>query len=162
MPVPALEGADMTREYTKRTVYLSDEERQVLKDYVTKGSHPAMIIRRAKVILDVDRNGEHPKNNADAARDNGLSTSAVINIKTAFIEAESLDEFLQRKKRETPPVPPKITGDVEARIIALSCGEPPPGYQRWTLKLLAEKAVELGYIDSISDRSVCTILKKTR
>ena len=67
---------------------------------------------------------------------------------------------MRRKKRETPPVPPKITGEVEARIIALACTEPPEGRTRWTLRLLSEKSVELEIIDSISHMQVGRILKK--
>ncbi len=69
--------------------------------------------------------------------------------------------LLARKKRETPPVPAKVTGEVEAHVIALACGKPPKGYSKWTLRLLANKAVELGYIDSISHVTVSNILKKT-
>jgi hypothetical protein len=68
---------------------------------------------------------------------------------------------LAEKKRDIPPVPAKITGDVEARIIALSCNEPPEGRSKWTLRLLADKAVELEIIDSISYVSIGQVLKKT-
>ena len=61
--------------------------------------------------------------------------------------------FLQRKKRVTPPVEPKITGEIEARIIAHACGEVPKGCARWTVRLLAEKSVELQIVDSISFKS---------
>lgn len=64
------------------------------------------------------------------------------------------------KKRETPPVEPKVTGDVEAHIIALACGDPPKGYAKWTLRLLADRSVKLGYIESISHMQVGRILKK--
>jgi len=68
---------------------------------------------------------------------------------------------LQRKKRATPPVAPKVTGDVEAHIIALCCSSPPEGYSRWTVRLLADKCVELGIIDSISPMTINRTLKKT-
>lgn len=64
------------------------------------------------------------------------------------------------KKRETPPVEAKVTGDVEAHIIALACGDPPKGYAKWTLRLLADRSVKLGYIESISHTQVGRILKK--
>jgi hypothetical protein len=67
---------------------------------------------------------------------------------------------LQRKKRETPPVEAKITGEVEAKIVALGCSQPPEGRARWTLRLLAEKAVELEIIGEISHSSVGSVLKK--
>lgn len=68
--------------------------------------------------------------------------------------------MLQRKKRETPPIEPKITGEVEAKVIALACSEVPKGYDKWTLTLLADKTVKLGFINSISRSSVHNILKK--
>ncbi|MDR0722863.1 MAG: helix-turn-helix domain-containing protein [Treponema sp.] len=80
--------------------------------------------------------------------------------KRAFIAAASTAAFLRRKKRETPPVEPKITGEVEAHIIALACTPVPQGYAKWSVRLLADKCVELQYIDSISFKSVQRVLKK--
>ena len=72
---------------------------------------------------------------------------------------KGLDATLSRKKRVTPPVEAKVTGEVEAHIIALACAEPPKGYAKWTLRLLADRSVKLGYIDSISHTQVGRILK---
>jgi hypothetical protein len=71
-----------------------------------------------------------------------------------------VDTFLQRKKREDPPVEPKITGDVEAHIIAVACSPIPEGHSKWTLRLIADRCVELEYIDKISHMSVSRVLKK--
>jgi hypothetical protein len=84
----------------------------------------------------------------------------VNEAKRDFLAAESVAVFLQRKKRDKPPVEPKITGEVEAKIIALACGKVPEGRARWTLQLLADKSVELKFIDSITDMSVHRLLKK--
>ncbi len=65
-----------------------------------------------------------------------------------------------RKKRETPPVPPKVTGDVEAHIIATACSEPPEGRSRWTLLMIADKLMLDGVVDYISDVTVMNTLKK--
>jgi len=89
-----------------------------------------------------------------------VSQQTVHSIRQLYSE-KGLDAAIGRKKRETPPVPAKITGDVEARIIALSCNEPPPGRSKWTLRLLADKAVELEIINSISYVAVGQLLKKT-
>jgi hypothetical protein len=75
---------------------------------------------------------------------------------------KSIDEILTRKKRDTPPITPIATGDTEARIIALACGDPPKGFSRWTLRLLEEKTVELGIVDRISDNTIGRLLKKHR
>ena len=71
-----------------------------------------------------------------------------------------LESTIYRKKRETPPVPAKVTGDVEAHIVTLACSEPPEGYERWTVRLLADKCVELNYVDSLSHMTVSRVLKK--
>jgi hypothetical protein len=84
----------------------------------------------------------------------------VNEAKQAFITADSISVFLQRKKRETPPVEPKITGEVEAHIVALACSSVPVGYAKWGVRLLAGKCVELNYIDSISFKSIQRVLKK--
>ena len=90
----------------------------------------------------------------------GVSRQTVNDAKQAFLAAGSIEDFLQRKKRETPPIAPKITGEVEAHIIALACSPVPEGYAKWGVRLLADKCVELNYIDSISFKSVQRVLKK--
>jgi hypothetical protein len=81
-------------------------------------------------------------------------------VKKDFETAADLNAFLRRKKREIPPVPPKVTGELEARVIALACSTPPTGYAAWTLRLLADTCVELQYIDSLSHMTVSRLLKK--
>ena len=74
----------------------------------------------------------------------GISRQALNDIRKDFLKVKSVKEFLKRKKRETPLVPPKITGKVEAQIIATACSKVPEGYARWMVRLLADKVVELG------------------
>jgi len=90
----------------------------------------------------------------------GISVTTITKVKKDFFAAEDVKAFLQRKKRATPPVEPKITGDVEARIIALACSEVPAGCSRWTVRLIADKSVELQIVDSLSFKSVQRLLKK--
>ena len=71
-----------------------------------------------------------------------------------------LDAVLSRKRRETPPVPRIFDGEREAKLIALACSEPPPGFARWTLRLLEEKVVELHIVDRASDSTIGRVLKK--
>jgi len=89
-----------------------------------------------------------------------VSRQVVNDAKKAFLEADSISQFLQRKKRETPPIASKITGEVEAHIIALACSPVPEGCAKWSVRLLADKCVELNYIDSLSFKSVHRLLKK--
>jgi hypothetical protein len=90
-----------------------------------------------------------------------LSTTkqTVNNVKQRYIKI-GIDKFAVRANAGKAPYPAKITGDVEARIVALACSQPPNGYVRWTLRLLADKSVELQYIDEISYVSVGSVLKK--
>ena len=79
---------------------------------------------------------------------------------TTFVE-QGLDEALERKKRETPPVPRKLDGRGEARLIAVACSAPPEGRAKWTMQMLADELVTLGVVESISDETVRCTLKKT-
>jgi len=142
-------------------IMLSGEQREYLVRYVSNGVSSAKAIRKAKVILALDRrNKVRTLRINEICEQERISRQALNNIRKAYIAAPSIEMFLTRKKRETPPVQPKITGDVEAKIIATACSEVPEGYARWTVRLLAEKVVELGFIDSISFNSVHTVLKK--
>ena len=142
-------------------ITLSAEEREKLLKFSKSGVHSAMLIRRAKVILALDRSNK--KDHLRIGRiceANGISGRGLCDVRNDFLKAKSVEEFLTRKQRETPPVEPKITGEVEAHIVALACSKPPEGYARWTLRLLADKAVELHYINGISHTAVNQLLKK--
>ena len=145
----------------KNEIKLSAEHRKELEKYSTTGIHSAKLIKRAQIILLLDTSiSGHAVKFEEIAKRLSVSITTVTKVKTAFIEAESVSAFLQRKKRDTPPVEPKITGETEARIIALACGKVPDGCARWTVRLLAEKSVELNLIDSVSHMSVHNLLKK--
>ena len=138
-----------------KQIVLSAEARTELEEFSTKGVHDVRFVNRAKIILALDTaEGNKPLMQKDIAERIGVSRRTVNVVRRDFLAAESVSAFLQRKKRETPPVEPKITGEVEAHIIALACGEAPEGRARWTLQLLADKCVELQYIDSISAMSI--------
>jgi hypothetical protein len=143
----------------KYLVCLTDEERATLKKIVTTGKSSAREILHANILLATDDN-RTPKLTVIEAADKCSSTDTTVQtIRKAYHEG-GFDFALKRKKRKTPPVAAKITGEVEAHIIALACGDPPEGFSKWSLRLLADKAVELEYIDNISYVSVGTLLKK--
>jgi len=140
---------------------LGSNVRKELEQFAKTGTHSVRLVNRAKVILELDEaDGRKPLNQAQIAEKTGVSRQAVNDIKQAFIAADSVAMFLQRKKRSLPPVAPKITGEVEAHIIALACSPVPEGCAKWSVRLLADKCVELQYIDSISFKSVQRVLKK--
>ena len=144
----------------KYVIELSDKDREQLLEIVTKGTSPARTILRANILLASDRGSDKYMTVAKIAEAYHTTPTTAQTVRKAHCQ-KGLEATIHRKKRETPPVPPKVTGEVEAHVIALACGQPPEGYSRWTLRLLAEKTVELGYIDSISHVTVSNILKKT-
>ena len=143
----------------KYAVYLTDDEKATLKKIATKGKSNAREILRANILLATDDKRKPKLTVAAVAEKCNTTTSTVQTIRKNYSDG-GLDKALKRKKRKTPPIEPKITGEVEAHIIALACGEPPQGFSKWSLRLLANKAVELEYIDNISYVSVGTLLKK--
>jgi len=142
-------------------IELDRNARCELEAFVKTGKRSVKLVNRAKIVLELDEaDGRKPLGQAAIAEKIGVTRQAVNDAKQAFLTADSVSAFLQRKKRETPPVQPKITGEVEARIIALACSPVPEGCARWGVRLLADKCVDLNYIDSISFKSVQRVLKK--
>jgi hypothetical protein len=144
----------------KYIVAFNDAERCELRKITKEGVNPARTILRANILLMSDANSGKKHSVKETACALGTTTTTVQNVKASCCE-RGLEATLKRKRREAPPVPAKITGDVEAKIIAMRCTDPPEGHARWTLRLLADKAVELEIIDAISHVSVGNILKKT-
>jgi hypothetical protein len=144
----------------KYIIELSDSDRKVLQDIIKKGTSPAKAILRANILLASDQNSKQYMTVAKIAETYHTTPTTVQNVRTSYAN-NGLATTLSRKKRVTPPVAPKVTGDVEAHIIALACGNPPEGYEKWTLRLLADKCVELNYAESLSHMTVARILKKT-
>ena len=142
-------------------IMLKAEQRRTLEDFTKKGVHSARLINRARVILALDRNGKKDHLRITRISDQvGLSRQAIYGIRDDFLMSETVEAFLTRKKRETPPVPAKVTGEVEAQIIAIACSEPPEGYARWTVRLISERSVELGIAEGVGKSSVGNVLKK--
>ena len=137
-------------------IQLTEDQRTQLKKLVSSGKTQARVQTRARIVLMAAKGGKEGANQAiaDAV---GVSWRTVIRIKTRFKE-EGLEAIREHSR---PGRPPRITGDIEAKLVALAFSNPPQGRGRWTLRLLADKMVELGYIDTISDVGVMKRLKKT-
>ena len=145
----------------KKHIRLTVKERAEMERFTTAGVHSVRLVNRAKIILALDTSDDRkPLRQQDIAKRVGVCRQSVNNAKRDFLSAKDVSEFLQRKKRETPPVPAKATGELEARIIALACSRAPVGYARWTLRLLADKCVQLQYCTSMSHTTVSRVLKK--
>jgi transposase len=141
----------------KYLVTLTDEERQALDQLLAKGKAAARTLRHAQALLKADRPvGWTDTRIADAF---ALSVRTVERLRQRFVE-EGFDAAL--KPKAVPRLPRKVDGEVEAHLVALACSDPPAGRQRWTLRLLADRLVELDLVDSISHEGVRQVLKKTR
>ena len=140
-------------------VTLTQEERGILIEIINKGRHSIQKIRTAYILLNCDEGKYANKiTNRQICDVLKISMRTIDRIKKRFVE-EGFEVVLQRRPT-TREYKIKVDGEVEARLIALSCGEPPEGYGRWSLRLLADKMVELNYVDSISHEKVRTLLKK--
>ena len=142
----------------KYVVKLTDAEQQELLDIVNTGKKEASKIRNAHILLKSDVNGPGwtDERIADAY---AVTDRTVAKVRKRFVEG-GFSRALYRAKRKHPPTPRKLDGEGEAKLIALSCSEPPEGVAKWTLRLLASELVRLEVVESISPETVRQTLKK--
>lgn len=142
---------------------LSADEREWLIRVVRTGAHPAQQVRRSRILLELDENHGRPALRQVIAERAGVSLQAIINVVKAYAEHEGdVGATIRRKERLTPPVEPKVTGEVEARLIALACSNPPDGYARWSLRLLEKHIALVEDIPNLDHSTIGKILKKRR
>ena len=139
-------------------IQLPQDEKTELEQLIKSGEHKARVISRARVLLLLDRSLSQKKTLAQVAEATMLSRVSVSHIKRRYLEG-GLERALYDKPRPGRPVT-KMTGDVEAQLIALTCSKPPEGHAQWTLRLLAEGLVQLEVVESISHVTVGERLKK--
>ena len=142
---------------THKHIYLENNERTELEQLIKSGTHSARVIARARTLLWLDRSQGQKRTIKEVVEAAMVSQGTVSNLKKRYF-AGGLDGTLYEKPR--PGAKPKIDGEVEAHLIALACSDPPEGYDRWTLRLLANRLVQLEVIDSISHVAVGDALKK--
>lgn len=143
-------------------VTLRQEERQELEAITRKGSHQSQKVINALILLNCDEgqwSGQHARGE-DIAGILHVSMRKLDRVKKRFVE-EGLEAALGRRTRRRR-YKRKADGDFEARLVALSCSQPPKGHAQWSLRLLADRVVELDYIDSVSYETVRRVLKKTK
>jgi hypothetical protein len=142
-------------------VTLTKEERQELETLTHRGKTHARKFIHARALLLCDAGPDGPAwNVSDVAVALGVTSRAIEHLKKRFVE-EGMESALERKPLEKPPREVTFDGAFEARLIALACSEAPEGRQRWTVRLLADKAVELDLAPSVSHMTVQRVLKKT-
>ena len=143
----------------KFIVRLSDEERGGCQEIVKKFKGSSQKVRRAQILLKADADGPSWTDSRIAEAFN-CRVQTVENLRRRLV-TEGFELALEGKKRAEPPIPPKLDGEAEAKLIAMRLGKPPAGYGRWTLHLLADQLVALEIVDSISHETVRKTLKKT-
>lgn len=142
-------------------VDLTHEEREQLLAFISKGKASARALLKARILLKADTGAQ-----GEGWTDSGIAealetnTTMIERVRTKFV-TEGLEAVLARKKRQTPPIEPIFDGEAQAHLIALACSEPPEGYARWSIRLLAEKVVERKIVEKAHFNTVGRALKKT-
>jgi len=144
------------------TIKLNQSEVEELNNVINKGSHTSQAFRAAYILLNCDK-GEFSANteikNAEICKILKVVERTIDRVKKKFIE-EGFESVLDRRP-SIQNYTKKIDGDIEAKLVSLCCSDPPDGFAKWSLRLLADKMVELKYIDYISHVTVGEVLKKT-
>jgi hypothetical protein len=145
----------------KFIVELDTDERTQLNALISKGKASAKVILKARILLKADR-AEGGPGWLDAQIIEALDTNLtmVSRVRETFV-TKGFDAVFTRKKRETPPTPPIFDGEAQAKLTALACSELPPGFARWTIRLLAEHVVERKIVPAAHFNTVGRALKKT-
>jgi transposase len=145
----------------KYIVTLVDEERRMLQDMLSRGKAAARKLMHARILLKADAAAGGPAwEDQSIAEALEVGRATVERVRKEFVE-EGLEAALERRKPRRVYAR-KLDGDGEAHLVALACQEPPEGRSRWTLRLLADRMVQLEYVDQISYQTVRRALKKTR
>jgi len=143
----------------KNRVKLGEEERREVQALSEGEKTPKTIQRRCWVLLTADEMVGKPANHEGIARRCGVSPATVYNIVRDY-QTQGLAYALRRREHKEPPRKRIVTGEQEARIVALACGEAPEGHARWSVRLLREKVVELEIVETIGRETIRTTLKK--
>ena len=142
-------------------VCLTDDERQTLEELTTKGKASARKINQARILLKADiQQPDGGWNDQALSKALDISIRTIKRVRQRFVE-EGWENALNPRPRTSLKLN-KIDGETEAHLVALACSQAPTGYNRWTLRLLADQMVVLGYVENISHESVRQVLKKTR
>ncbi len=145
----------------KYIVTLMEEERRMLQEMLSRGKAAARKLMHARILLKADAAAGGPAwEDQRIAEALEVGRATVERVRQEFVE-EGFDAALERRKPRRV-YRRKLDGDGEAHLVALACQEPPEGHSRWTLQLLADRMVQLEYVDQISYQTVRRTLKKTR
>ena len=143
----------------KYPVKLTEEERYQLKQIISSGNTSARKVRRAQILLKSDCSQDGPNWSYQAICEAfDVSQPTISGVRRTYVES-GLEAALNRKKPDRV-YEHRLDGVAEAHLIALACGEPPEGYERWTLRLLRDRMIKLSYVENVSHETIRTTLKK--
>ncbi len=143
-------------------VTLTLEEREELKNITTKGKHQVRTVKHANKLLKADQSEGRPNwSDKQISSALGIGIATIERLRKRFVE-EGLDAALKPRKGSSFHPERKLDGHKEAQLVTLVCSDPPDGYAQWSLRLLADKLVDLEIVDSISHETVRQTLKKTK
>jgi len=145
------------------SVRLNADDRGWLTRIVRTGAHPAQEVRRSRILLELDQSVGEPPGRRVVAERVGVDPQTITNVARAYVEHDGdVGATIRRKKRSTPPVEPTVTGEVEARLIALGCSAPPAGRSRWSLRLLEKHVALMDDMPSLDHSTIGKVFKKRR
>jgi transposase len=145
----------------KYKVTLTTDERNSLQELIAAGKAAALKLTHARILLKADAAPGGPAwTDASIAEALEVNVTTVERLRERFVE-QGLEAALGRKKQDRPSRQRTLDGQAEARLIAVACSEPPQGRARWTLRLLADRLVELEIVDAVAMETVRRTLKKT-
>lgn len=146
---------------SKYSVKLNQEQRKLLDDLVKKGEAPARKILHAQILLKSDTGQWGPRwRDKQIQEAFGLGETVIKRVRKRYVD-KGLEDALQRRKQPKRPEKQKMDGKQEAQVIAVLCTEHPEGQERWTLRALTDRIVELEIVEQVSYETVRTVLKKT-
>lgn len=146
---------------SKYSVKLTGEQRKRLEDLVSQGEAPARKIMHAQILLKSDKGEQGPRWSDQQLRAAfGLGETVIKRVRKRYVE-NGLEDALERRRQPKRPEKQRIDGKQEAQIIALLCTERPEGQERWTLRALTDRIMELEIVEQVSYETVRTVLKKT-
>lgn len=146
----------------KYLVTLTPDERDHLADLLRKGKASALVLTRARILLQADQADGGPALDDQAIADDlGVGVRTISRVRERFVE-RGFEDCLRRKAQDRPSRPRTLDGAAEARLIALACSDPPDDRAAWTMQLLADKLVELKVVDAVSGTTVRRAMNKTR
>jgi transposase len=144
----------------KHIVQLDEEQRQMLESVIRGGKESARSQIHARILLKTDLGEQGPGwTDQQIAQALDIGTATVERVRRRFVEGGWLDALVRRPQPERPEQR-KMDGELEARLVTLACSQAEGGRERWTMRLLADKLVQLGYVGQISHQTVWVTLKK--